>query len=182
MRHSMRGGGKPFGDFRAPASGTFEAIARRAYELYLRSGSLPGRDEENWIAAETELKREIGATETATKRKPNGHSTVQPLVKVFCKAFHLTRDTFTRMTGYSSRAVAGWAAGKPVSTSSTQRLNEIARLCEALRGVVKEESIGRWLQTPNEAFDGSTPIQVIERGEVDRLWRMIYRLESGEPG
>jgi hypothetical protein len=32
------------------------------------------------------------------------------------------------------------------------------------------------------AFDGSTPLQVIERGETDRIWRMIYELEFGEPG
>ena len=35
---------------------------------------------------------------------------------------------------------------------------------------------------PSDAFDGTTPLQFIERGKVDRLWRMIYRLESGEPG
>jgi len=29
--------------------------------------------------------------------------------------------------------------------------------------------------------DGSTPLQVIERGETDRIWRMVYELESGEP-
>jgi uncharacterized protein (DUF2384 family) len=63
-----------------------------------------------------------------------------------------------------------------------QRLTEINRLCEALSKVVKSESVGAWLQRPNNAFDSSTPLQVIERGEVDRLWRMFYRLESGEPG
>ncbi len=31
------------------------------------------------------------------------------------------------------------------------------------------------------AFDGSTPLQVIERGETDRIGRMVYELESGEP-
>jgi len=55
-------------------------------------------------------------------------------------------------------------------------------LYKALGKVVKRESIGRWLENPQDAFDGSTPLQVIERGEIDRLWRMIYRLESGEPG
>ena len=35
---------------------------------------------------------------------------------------------------------------------------------------------------PNPAFDGSTPLQVVERGETDRVWRMVYELESGEPG
>jgi hypothetical protein len=31
----------------------------------------------------------------------------------------------------------------------------------------------------NEAFGGLKPLKVIERGEVDRLWTMIYHLESG---
>ena len=103
-------------------------------------------------------------------------------VSSFCDTFHLKHAAVSRLTGYSSRAIADWASGKPLSQSSAQRVTEIERLCDALGKVVKPESIGRWLQTPNDAFDGSTPLQVIERGEVDRLWRMIYRLESGEPG
>jgi len=34
---------------------------------------------------------------------------------------------------------------------------------------------------PTDAFDGLKPLEVIERGEVDRLWRMIYLLEAGLP-
>ena len=36
-----------------------------------------------------------------------------------------------------------------------------------------------WLDTPNDAFDGLKPLEVIERGEIDRLWNMIFYLESG---
>jgi len=103
-------------------------------------------------------------------------------VKSFCDAYHLGRDALARMAGYSSRAVADWASGKRVNTSTVQRLTEVTRLCEALSEVVDPNSIGEWLHTPNDAFDGSTPLQLIERGETDRLWRMIYHLESGEPG
>ena len=39
--------------------------------------------------------------------------------------------------------------------------------------------LGRWLKTPNDGFDGSTPIQVIERGEIGRIWRTVHLLESG---
>ena len=60
---------------------THEQIAKRAYEIYLRSGSLPGRDEENWIAAETELRREIETAQAHTTPKPNGHSSVHSPVK-----------------------------------------------------------------------------------------------------
>jgi hypothetical protein len=36
-----------------------------------------------------------------------------------------------------------------------------------------------WLDTPNDAFGGLKPVEVTERGEADRLWRMIYFLGSG---
>jgi hypothetical protein len=62
-----------------------------------------------------------------------------------------------------------------------RRLTEIKRLFAALENLVSPEAIGPWLKEPNPAFDGSTPLQVIERGETDRIWRMVYELESGEP-
>ncbi len=45
--------------------------------------------------------------------------------------------------------------------------------------VVKPEAIPEWLETPNAAFEGLKPLEVIERGEIDRLWNMIFYLESG---
>ena len=38
------------------------------------------------------------------------------------------------------------------------------------------------LKEPKPAFDGSTPVQVIEREQTDRVWQMLYYAESGEPG
>jgi hypothetical protein len=34
----------------------------------------------------------------------------------------------------------------------------------------------------NHAFGGLKPLEVIERGEIDRLWNMVYELRSGMPG
>ncbi len=42
--------------------------------------------------------------------------------------------------------------------------------------------VGRWLKSPQPAFDGSTPQPVVERGEMDRIWHMLYDLGSGQPG
>jgi hypothetical protein len=103
-------------------------------------------------------------------------------VKEFCASYAVTRDTFTRLTGFSPRAVAKWAVGHKPSGSTQRRLTEMNRLFEALARLVASDAIGPWLKEPNPAFDGSTPLQVIERGETDRVWRMIYELESGEPG
>jgi hypothetical protein len=44
---------------------------------------------------------------------------------------------------------------------------------------MKPDHVGLWLDTPNEAFSGLKPLDLIERGEIDRLWRMIFEGESG---
>jgi hypothetical protein len=74
-----------------------------------------------------------------------------------------------------------WSQGTKPSSSTARRLAETRRLLAALDRLVSPEAIGPWFKQPNSAFDGSTPLQVMERGEADRLWRMIYELESGEP-
>ena len=61
------------------------------------------------------------------------------------------------------------------------KLMEIDRLIEALAHVVREDFIGPWLIRPNDAFGGLKPLEVIERGEVDRLWRMVHEIGSGMP-
>lgn len=85
----------------------------------------------------------------------------------------LTRKLFSRLTGYSERAIAEWESGKEQSDSSRQRLIEIHRLQQALLGVMPGELIGDWLLAPNQAFDGLKPLEIIERGEIDRIWRML---------
>lgn len=59
-----------------------------------------------------------------------------------------------------------------------QPLTELQRLSDALSEVIKKEALGRWLQTPKPAFDGSKPL---ERGESDRVWQMVYFLRSVVP-
>jgi hypothetical protein len=53
------------------------------------------------------------------------------------------------------------------------------RLRARLAKVMQPEFVAEWLLTPNDAFDGLKPLEVIERGEIDRLWDMIFYLESG---
>jgi hypothetical protein len=40
---------------------------------------------------------------------------------------------------------------------------------DALGDIMAGDTIGPWLQTPNDAFDGAKPLELIERGETDRL-------------
>ena len=94
----------------------------------------------------------------------------------------LPRRTFSRLTGFSERAIAGWESGKALSEPGLRRTREMERFQERLAEVVSADAIPAWLETPNQAFGGLKPLEVVERGEIDRLWNMIFYLESGVAG
>lgn len=96
--------------------------------------------------------------------------------------FHLPQPLLVRLTGFSPRSVAKWSQGDAPSVKQEKALVEMDRLLDGLSRVMEPAQVGRWLTQPNSAFDGSTPLQVVERGELDRIWRMLYELESGQPG
>jgi hypothetical protein len=50
------------------------------------------------------------------------------------------------------------------------------------RPVAHRSLICPWFATPNDAFGGLKPLEVIERGERTRLWDMVYRLQAGVAG
>ena len=107
-----------------------------------------------------------------------GNSEVRRLSRVY----HLSNEALSRVTGASPRTVAYWNSGTPPQRSSAQKIREVSRLFDALADIIDKKVIGQWLQRPNQQFDGSTPLQVIERGETDRLWRMIWQLREGHSG
>ena len=103
-------------------------------------------------------------------------------VRRLSRTYHLSNEAVSRATGASPRTVAYWNAGTPPQRSSAQKIREVTRLFDALADIIDAKVIGQWLQRPNQQFDGSTPLQVIERGETDRLWRMIWQLREGHSG
>jgi hypothetical protein len=55
-------------------------------------------------------------------------------------------------------------------------------LQEALSNLAESpDALGVWLRTPTHVFDGLKPLELVERGQIGRLWGLMYRLESGEP-
>jgi transcriptional regulator with XRE-family HTH domain len=110
---------------------------------------------------------------TATKSSP------VPLAAALRKKLGLPRRIFSRLTGFSERVIAKWEDGAAMSEPSLRRLREIERLRDRLAEVVDPKVIPQWLDTPNPAFGGLKPLEVVERGEVDQLWQMIFYLESG---
>jgi hypothetical protein len=109
---------------------------------------------------------------------PAGNAEVRRL----SRTYHLSNEAVSRVTGASPRTVAYWNAGTPPQRSSVQKIREVTRLFDALADIIAAKVIGQWLQRPNKQFDGSTPLQVMERGETDRLWQMIWQLREGNAG
>ncbi len=103
-------------------------------------------------------------------------------VRRWSRMYNLSNEAVSRVTGASPRTVSYWNAGTPPQRSSAQKIKEVTRLFDALAGIIKAKAIGEWMQRPNKQFDGSTPLQVIERGETDRLWQMIWQLREGNSG
>jgi transcriptional regulator with XRE-family HTH domain len=95
------------------------------------------------------------------------------------RKLRVSRKVFSRLTGFSERAIANWEAGGKPDEPGLRRIRETERFQARLAEIVEPVAISSWLETPNNAFEGLKPLEVIERGEIDRLWNMIFYLESG---
>ena len=104
------------------------------------------------------------------------------LLQHYRTAFKMPQPIVVRLTGFSPRSVAKWSEGVLPSPKQEKALVEMDRLLDGLARVMQPAQVGHWLKSPNPAFDGSTPLQLVERGEIDRIWRMLFDLESGQPG
>ncbi len=93
--------------------------------------------------------------------------------------FGLTRKTLARMTGLSERTLTTWEAGGGINEVGRRAIVAVDRLLRALAEVVRKEAVAEWLEQPNEGFGNLKPLEVVERGESDRLWRMIYFVGAG---
>ena len=102
-----------------------------------------------------------------------------PFASALSAKLGLRRDLLARLAGYPERQISEWEAGGAMSEASLGRLREVERLRDRLAEVVRAEAIPAWLEAPNPAFAGQTPLEVVERGGVGRLWQMLTYLESG---
>jgi len=94
----------------------------------------------------------------------------------------MARRTFGRLVDVSVRAIADVESKQKKVGKLQRNYVEVKRLCDSLSEVVDPARLGDWFDAPNDAFGGLKPVEVIERGEIDRLWEMFYRLRSGMPG
>ena len=89
----------------------------------------------------------------------------------------------SRLLGISARKMSSLESSYASPKSDTRRrLTEVDRLRQALCELMTPADLAQWFDSSNPGFEGSTPLQLVERGEIDRLWQMIHAVRTGEPG
>ncbi|MCY2960987.1 MAG: hypothetical protein NTY35_12555 [Planctomycetota bacterium] len=88
---------------------------------------------------------------------------------------------FARLLGLSERTVADWERAKDPKPASERALGELRSVVEACERVMKPEFVGTWLVTPNKALGGFKAIELIERGETEKVLRVLFFVEAGIP-
>lgn len=91
----------------------------------------------------------------------------------------LTHSDFGRLVGASERAIRNWEAGEEPRQAHARLLVQVQRIYEIASKVMKRPYIGTWLTTPADGLDGLKPLEALERGEHDRVWRLLFAVESG---
>jgi len=124
----------------------------------------------------------IGNHSAAAKSKAAEASTSHNEVHRVREALGVSRNVFARMTGFSERSIIGWELGhNAVSEAGLRRVKEMDRLRRALAEVMKPSFLPTWLTRPCEELGNLKPVEILERGELDRLWRLVFLLGSGMP-
>jgi hypothetical protein len=100
-------------------------------------------------------------------------------VSLLAQEAGMNYDMLARALSVSRRSISGWLSGREPERINQVRINEFGRLVAELRSIIKPEKLKVWWKQPVENFGGSTPLQVLERGETDRLWRMIWEIREG---
>jgi hypothetical protein len=103
-------------------------------------------------------------------------------LSVLAKDAGMNYDMLAKSLSVSRRSISGWLSGREPERINRVRINEFGRLVAELQSIIKPEKLKTWWYQPVENFGGSTPLQVLERGESDRLWRMIWEIREGNRG
>lgn len=104
----------------------------------------------------------------------------QPSAAELRARLQLTRPVFARLLGVSERTVADWEHAAPKS-GSERAIKELRSVIAACERVMKPEFVGSWLVTANPSLGGFKPIELIERGETERVLRALFFVEAGIP-
>ncbi len=94
--------------------------------------------------------------------------------------FSISIETLARFLNTTSRTVMRWKKeGIKPSLHHRERLEKIAYIDRRLRQVLKADTIEHWLHAYNDSLGGKRPIDLLAKGQYDKLLSAIAQLEEG---
>jgi transcriptional regulator with XRE-family HTH domain len=86
-------------------------------------------------------------------------------------AFRLSRERLARLLGVSAKTVERWEARptRPARDDIRFRLAQLREIADLGSVIYTREGLADFLDAPLAEFDGRTALQLIERGEADRV-------------
>ena len=91
-----------------------------------------------------------------------------PDIVVGLRAFGLTQNDIATVTKVSPRAIRGWKTANPRS-EPYDRLAELQSLVVLLSDSLTPRGVGQWLHARNRLLGGERPIDLLGRGEIERV-------------
>jgi DNA-binding transcriptional regulator YiaG len=90
--------------------------------------------------------------------------------------FNLSAKQFAHLIG-----VANEETGESILQHKSNMLRKLRLIKEILKSMFEQEEINRWLRASNPTFDGQAPIDVIAKGDTDRVLQVLSPLDKGMP-
>lgn len=118
---------------------------------------------------------------TAGRRAIGRTESTHPSAAELRARLQLTRPVFARLLGVSERTVADWEHATAPKSGAERAIKELRSVIEACERVMKPTFVGPWLVTAHGSLDGFKPIELIERGETERVLRALFFVEAGIP-
>lgn len=119
---------------------------------------------------------------TANTRAPAKRRAPTSPFAALRSALDMSRGEFARLLGFSERSLSDWESGRQVPGEPALRLlRQMERVHRSASEVMEPGYVRQWFLAPSDAFGGLKPIELIERGEIDRVWRVLFAIESGTP-
>lgn len=86
-------------------------------------------------------------------------------------AFRLSRERLARLIGVSAKTVERWEAKptRPARDEIRARMAQLRDIADLGAAVYTREGLADFLDAPLAEWGGLTPLQLIERGEADRV-------------
>ena len=91
----------------------------------------------------------------------------------------LSRNDVARILGTTSRTVFRWARGNTPRGESRERLLELAAVVDQLSKVMRPEAASAWLFEPNPLLDMQRPVDLVGRGDYQRVCAAITAIAEG---